>query len=47
MFTNDWIGEPRRRPRDESLAELARRYIRAYGPADERDFARWAGLGAA
>ena len=45
VFTNDWIGEPRRRPRDESLAELARRYIRAYGPADERDFARWAGLG--
>ena len=42
--TGDWIGEPSRRPRDESLAELARRYIRAYGPADERDFARWAGL---
>jgi Winged helix DNA-binding domain len=41
----DWIGEQRRRPRDESLAELARRYIRAYGPAGDRDFARWAGLG--
>ena len=36
-----------RRPRDESLAELARRYIRAYGPAGERDFARWAGTRAA
>ena len=32
------------RPRDDSLAELARRYLRAYGPATERDLARWAGL---
>jgi hypothetical protein len=43
--TDDWIGKPRRRPREQSLAELARRYIRAYGPAGERDFARWSGLG--
>lgn len=42
--TRDWIGEPQPRPREDSLAELARRYLRAYGPADERDFARWAGL---
>jgi hypothetical protein len=42
--TVDWIGELERRPRDESLAELARRYIRGYGPATERDFVRWAGL---
>jgi hypothetical protein len=42
--TEDWIGPLRARPRDESLAELARRYLRAYGPADERDMARWAGL---
>jgi hypothetical protein len=42
--TADWIGEPAPRARDESLAELARRYLRAYGPADERDLARWAGL---
>jgi hypothetical protein len=42
--TEDWIGPLRPRPRDESLAELARGYLRAYGPADERDMARWAGL---
>jgi hypothetical protein len=42
--TADWIGEPERRARDDSLAELARRYLRAYAPADERDLARWAGL---
>jgi hypothetical protein len=42
--TEEWIGKPTTRPRDESLAELARRYLRGYGPADERDLARWAGL---
>ena len=42
--TREWIGELERRPREDSLAELARRYIGAYGPATERDFARWAGL---
>jgi hypothetical protein len=42
--TADWLGEPERRPRDESLAELARRYLRGYGPATDRDFVRWAGL---
>jgi hypothetical protein len=42
--TADWLGELERRPREESLAELARRYLRAYGPADERDLARWSGL---
>jgi hypothetical protein len=42
--TADWLGRLERRPRGESLAELARRYIRAYGPADERDLSRWSGL---
>ena len=42
--TSDWLGELERRPREDSLAELARRYLRGYGPADERDLARWAGL---
>jgi hypothetical protein len=40
----DWIGERESPPREESLAELARRYLRAYGPAGEPDLARWAGL---
>jgi hypothetical protein len=41
----DWIGEPRPFDRDRALAELARRYLRAFGPATDRDMARWAGLG--
>ena len=42
--TEDWIGPLERRSREDSLAELARRYLRAYAPATERDLARWAGL---
>jgi hypothetical protein len=42
--TEDWIGKPKSRPRADSLAELGRRYLHGYGPADERDLARWAGL---
>ena len=42
--TGDWIGEPQRRDRDESLAELARRYLAAFAPASDRDFAFWSGL---
>ena len=44
VLRRDWLGEPRRLERDAALAELARRYLRAFGPATERDFARWAGL---
>lgn len=40
----DWLGERPRVERDAALAELARRYLRGHGPADERDLARWAGL---
>jgi hypothetical protein len=31
-------------PRDEALAELARRYFTSHGPAQLRDFAWWSGL---
>jgi hypothetical protein len=41
----DWLGKPPRFDRDAALAELARRYLRAFGPASDRDFARWSGLG--
>jgi hypothetical protein len=34
-------------PRDEALAELARRYFRSRGPATLRDFRWWSGLAAA
>jgi hypothetical protein len=40
----DWLGKQRRFDRDAALAELSRRYLRAFGPAGDRDFARWAGL---
>ena len=30
--------------REDSLAELARRYFAAFAPATERDFAKWSGL---
>lgn len=32
------------KPRDEAIAELARRYIGSHGPATEHDFAWWSGL---
>ena len=41
----DWLGEPPPHQRDAALNELARRYLRAFGPATEADFAGWAGLG--
>lgn len=40
----DWLGKPKAFDRDAALAELARRYVRAFGPATDRDFAYWAGL---
>jgi hypothetical protein len=44
VLRRDWLGEQRRFDRDAALAELARRYLRGFGPAGERDFAKWAGL---
>jgi hypothetical protein len=35
---------PRPRPRDDALAELARRYFASHGPATPQDFAWWSGL---
>jgi hypothetical protein len=44
----DWLGRGERRrwggDRDVALAELARRYLGAFAPATERDFAKWSGL---
>ena len=40
----DWLPTPPPFDRDRALAELARRYIRAFAPATDRDFAYWSGL---
>ena len=40
----EWLGKPPRFDRDKALAELARRYLRGFGRATDRDFARWSGL---
>jgi hypothetical protein len=40
----DWLGKAPAFERDRALAELARRYLGAFGPATDRDFAYWAGL---
>ncbi len=40
----DWLGKPPPLDRDRALAELARRYLGAFGPATDWDFAYWAGL---
>ena len=39
-----WLGKPAGHDRDAALAELGRRYFRAFGPATEADYAGWAGL---
>jgi len=44
VLLDDWVP-PSSGPRGEAaLAELARRYFAAYGPASEADFASWSGL---
>jgi hypothetical protein len=45
VLRDDWLGKLPRFDRSAALAELARRYLRAFGPATERDFAYWSGLG--
>ena len=38
-----WLGQWKKVDPDEALIEVARRYLRAYGPASKLDFARWWG----
>ncbi len=44
VLLDDWVAPEPARDRDDSLAELARRFRGAYGPSDARDLARWSGL---
>ncbi len=45
VLLRDWLGPPSTLERDAALAELARRYLCAYGPAAPEDMAAWSGLG--
>jgi hypothetical protein len=41
---DELVPDSRDLPRDEALAELARRYFSSHGPATVHDFAWWAGI---
>ena len=45
VLVADWLGRRAKVDRDRALAELARRYLAGHGPADDRDLAKWAGIG--
>lgn len=51
VHPEQWLRGWREVDPDEALVEVARRYLRAYGPATRQDFARWwgnwTGVGAA
>jgi hypothetical protein len=45
VLRDDWLGpDLPRLARDQALAELARRYVRAFAPTAPEDFASWSGL---
>lgn len=39
----DWLGQWREVDPEQAIAEVVRRYLRAYGPASKTDFAQWWG----
>jgi hypothetical protein len=45
VLVRDWLGQEPAPAPDAALAELARRYLAAYGPARPDDLAAWSGLG--
>ncbi|MDB5076855.1 MAG: hypothetical protein JWO42_3034 [Chloroflexi bacterium] len=44
VLVEDWLGVQNPLPPEIALAELARRYLHAYGPAELEDFTWWSGL---
>jgi DNA glycosylase AlkZ-like len=44
VLLDEWVPNSRELSREESLAELARRYFAGHGPATVHDFSWWAGL---
>ncbi|MCB0182020.1 MAG: AlkZ family DNA glycosylase, partial [Anaerolineae bacterium] len=44
VWLDDWLPAGKSLSRDESLAELARRYFTGHGPATVQDFIWWSGL---
>lgn len=44
VLLDDWVDRGRAVSRDAALAELARRYLAAYGPAAVEDLAAWSGV---
>jgi hypothetical protein len=45
VLIQDWLGQDHALATETALAELARRYLAAYGPAGPGDLAAWSGLG--
>jgi hypothetical protein len=45
VLVQDWLDQDRAPAPDTARAELARRYLAAYGPAGPGDLAAWSGLG--
>jgi hypothetical protein len=44
VLLDEWVPDSRGLSREESLGELARRYLASHGPATVHDLAWWAGL---
>lgn len=47
VLLDAWLPPGKELSRDESLAELARRYFISHGPATVKDYIWWCGLAAA